>query len=1049
MTLSDARAARVFTIPPSAAFLDQARRDPPRGRLVPDFSRADAPLGLAAATIYVPTRRSARALAASLAERLGRTSALLPRIVPLGALDDTELLFEDGGPEDAFSPDLPGAIGDIARRMVLTRLTLAWGKAIQHAIVSVGADGQRSLSAEEPLLVATSPADAWHLSSELAGLIDEMTVEGVAWGRVKPLGTEDFDHYWRITIDFLDIAMTQYPLILEARGEVDRASRQILLLRAETARLKAGRHHGPVIVAGSTGSSKATGELIAAVARLPGGAIVLPGIDLGLDAAAWAQLGGELGGDPSAGHPQFSLFHLLKTIGIGREDVVEIGARAGAGMVRGRLVSEALRPAETTEAWRNLGDVDRSLALQGLIVVEAADEREEALAIAIALREALEGPGTAALVTPDREIARRVREELTRWGIDIEDSSGEPLARAQAGAITRLVLDCALADLAPVEMLALLHHPDLRLGRPRAEVVRLARRLEFAVLRGIVPARVLHDPSVLLAHARALADAQHESRRQGGLDETELADIGRFVESLLGAIAPLRRLRGDVSLPAWLSAHEEVLGALLVDEAGDIAPASPGYPVLGRLFEELDEAADPALVLNCSDYAALFDRLMAETPVRGPHRSHRRIKILGLLEARLLRTDLMILGGLDEAVWPPQARTDPFLNRPMRAALGLTAPERRIGRTAHDFEMALGNPTVMITRAVKRGGAPTVPSRFLQRLEAVSGDAWDGCRSRGRTYLDVAQALDRPSVVQPVGRPAPRPDVELRPRKLSVTRIEVLRRDPYAIYAERILRLAPWERIAATLGAREFGTGFHKAIADHARNSSLPTMPPPDAAEILLGRLRDAFAPAFEAAGFQAFHWPRFERWTQAFLTWESGRRAELETVLIEQKGSLVLNLADGSTFELRAEADRIEVDRSGRVTVIDFKTGAAPSPREVKAGFAPQLTLEAEIAARGGFPSLGPVRGIDAAVYVKFGSGPEVRSVNLHWKDDPTFAEVVATHRDELVALLNAFRRPETGYVARPFPKYASRFGDYDHLSRVKEWSATGGAEDGGGSDE
>ena len=679
------------------------------GVLVEGFSRNDGPLGLAAATIYVPTRRSARALAAAFAQQLGSSSVLLPRIVPLGALDDTELLFEESGVEDALSPDLPVAIGDIARRMVLTRLILAWSEAVRHAILSVDGAGQRSLHGAEPLNVASSPADAWHLSGELAALMDELTIEDVAWTRMTPLGTDEFDRYWRITLDFLDIAMAQYPLILAERGQVDGATRQALLIEAEVARLSAGRSTGPVMVAGSTGTNKATARLIAAVARLPQGAVVLPGLDLQLDAGSWEMIGGGLDGampEPAAAHAQASLHSLLNAIGLGRDEVIVLGAVPAARSVRGRLVSEALRPANSTDRWHLLADLDRGTALAGLTLVEAADEREEALAIAIALREVLEGPGTAALVTPDRELARRVREELTRWGIDIEESSGEPLGQTPAGALARLAIDCALRDLAPVEILALLHHPDLRLGRTRAEVLRLARRLESAVLRAVLPPRALHDPEALMARARQSAKEPHASPSLAGLAEEDFAELARFVSDILAALAPVRALGVAAPLPAWLAAHEAVLTALLRDEAGEVAMAGLGYAALSELFEELDEAADPAIVLDCPGYGALFDRLAAETAVRGPNRSHPRIKILGLLEARLLATDRVVLGGLDEGVWPPAARTDPFLNRPMRAALGLTPPERRISRTAHDFEMALGQAEVLITRAVKRGGRP-------------------------------------------------------------------------------------------------------------------------------------------------------------------------------------------------------------------------------------------------------------------------------------------------------------------------------------------------------
>ena len=1036
MAANEARRAhpapRVFTVAPGTPFLGTLADALLDGTLVEGFSRAAGPLGLAAATIYVPTRRSARAFAATLAARLGAPAALLPRIVPLGALDDTEVLFDEPGPDSGFAPDLPDAIGPIARRMVLTRLILRWSEAVRHAIVAIEPDGSRALKTDEPLLVATSAADAWHLSGELAGLIDELAIEGVAWHRVEPLGTDDFDRYWRITLDFLDVAIRAYPAILSERGEVDAATRQIALVDAEIARLAAGGAKGPVIVAGSTGSNAATARLIAAVARLPHGAVVLPGLDHGLDERAWGLVGATADGDPSAGHPQSALNRLLGAVGIARDAVLPLGSIAPDLALRGRLVSEALRPAETTEGWQAL-DLDAAAALAGVTLIEAADEAEEAKAIAVALREVLEGSGTAALVTPDRELARRVREELTRWGIEIEESSGEPLGQTPAGTFARLLLDAMQAGLAPVEVLALLHHPDVRLGRKRGDVIRLVRRLELGVLRGPVPIDALARPAELVARAKARRDEPHASQALRWITDQDFADLAAFLDDLLAALEPFCDLRAAAPLPAWLDAHERALAALARDEAGEVSLAGVDYEALGVLLAELDGAADPAIVLDGAGYGAFFDRLAAETPVRGPNRSHPRLKILGLLEARLLAADRLVLGGLDEAIWPPAARQDPFLNRPMRASLGLAPPERRIGRTAHDFEMAMGGASIIATRAKKRGGAPTVPSRFLQRIEAVAGPALDTCRARGRFYLDAARALDRPAAERTIARPAPRPPVELRPTRLSVTRIETLRRDPYAIHAEYILSLVPLDAIAVPMGMREYGTAFHAAIHAFAREGA-------EGFDALSGLLRDRFAQALRDPGFRAFQWPRVLSWARGFLAWEAARRDQVARLVVEERGTLAIPLHDGSVFTLGANADRIEVDHAGSATVVDFKTGATPTPREVKAGFAPQLTLEADMVARGAFPTLGPVARVAAAAYVKFGADDVVKVIALDWKGAPPFADVVAEHREELIGLLNSFRSATTGYLARPYPKFASRFDTYDHLARVKEWSATGG---------
>ncbi|MDX7954003.1 PD-(D/E)XK nuclease family protein, partial [Lichenihabitans sp. Uapishka_5] len=536
--------------------------------------------------------------------------------------------------------------------------------------------------------------------------------------------------------------------------------------------------------------------------------------------------------------------------------------------------------------------------------------------------------------------------------------------------------------------------------------------------------------------ARALIDGAHPPRPLRGTPPERLDEAEALLEDLLSALEPLRRSAGP--LPDWVAAHDEAVTALTETEAGATGLIGPDGHSLLDLFEALGDAADPAIGLDGLGYAALFDQIAAEVSVRGPERSHPRLKILGLIEARLLSADRILLGGLDEAVWPPQVRTNAFLNRPMRATLGLTPPERRIGQAAHDFTIAMGQPEVIISRAAKRGGAPTVPSRFLQRLAALTGDAWQPCRDRGRRYLGLARLLDRPTRAVTLPRPCPKPPVALRPTRLSVTRVETLRRDPYGVYADRILRLQPLEPIGAPLGPRQWGTLFHDVIA--AFTTAHPLGPLPDGAEAeILGRIETAFAPLMADAAFRAFMVPRLAGWARGFVAWERERRAGLAAIAVEAKGEWSLTLRDGSAFALTAHADRLETSRDGAVSIIDFKTGRVPSRREVQVGFAPQLTLEAALARMGGFAALGPEAAVGDALYVGFGSDATLNVTRLEWKDR-SLPEVVDEHLSGLVALLSDFRRPEMGYLARPYPQFEARHSDYDHLSRVKEWSANGG---------
>jgi ATP-dependent helicase/nuclease subunit B len=1036
------RGPRVFTIPPGVEFFGVFARALLDGDIVAGLSRDSDPLAFGRATIYVPTRRSRGALVEVLRHAIGKPAAILPRILPLGAMEASEAAYFDESAADAPAPDLPRAIPDVERRLLLADLVLKWAEGVKHAIISIDEHGRRSHDHNETLLVATTPADAWALAGDLASLIDELIIEDVAWKNVTDAGSGEFDPFWRITTDFLDVAISEWPHILGERGLVDRAARQVAFAEREIARLRGSAGQDPVIALGSTGTNKATARLLAAIAHQPQGAVVLPGLDRDMDDESWAEIADARPdrAESGFGHPQAALKRLMPVLGLGRSDVIELGSPEPALAARMRLIGEALRPADTTDHWRQFQASFRSSfppALEGVPIIEAAHEAEEALALAIRIREALETPGaTCALITPDRDLARRVAAELKRWNIEVEDSGGEPLGRTTYGTFARLVL-AAARDNDRASLVALINHPLAGFGLPRDDVARCAASLEIGVLRAGLPQ--MADVAALLAAAKRAASDRHAHPAARRITPLQWSAIEGLLQRVAQSLAPLRKQDSRADLQWWVATHRAVLDAIRVKAD---ATGSEDEAALEDLFDEFAAAPSPKMRFDLESYSAFFDRITAERMLRGAASTHPRLQILGLLEARLLNADMVLIGGLDETIWPPAANTDAFLNRPMRQALGLTPPERRIGQTAHDFVMALGAREVVISRALKRGGAPTIPSRFLQRLEALAGGEIALCRERGARLIDLARRIDSPAAPKKIPRPVPRPPIELRPQKLSVTRIEALRRDPYSIYAESVLRLKPLERLNFEPGARERGTHIHKALEEFTRAHRVGALPR-EAREKLLALLREKLTDFDHDADFQAFDWPRIEKAVGFYLGYESERRPLLQSILVEQRGEITIALDDGSSFTLSAEADRIEIAQDGCVRVIDYKTGTPPGLEEVRVGFAPQLTLEAAMVAEGAFAEIG-AREVNEALYLKLGGGDGGKQIPLDWsKKKIKFADVVARHRDQFGKLLNQFRLATTPYIPRPFPKYALKFSDYDHLARVKEWSATGGATD------
>jgi ATP-dependent helicase/nuclease subunit B len=921
--------------------------------------------------------------------------------------------------------------------MTLARLVRAWGVALRGAIRSVDDQGRMSFDDSEPPLVASSPAQAFALAGDLAGLIDDFIIEDVAPERLQTLVADQFDRYWRITLDFLKIAFDHWPAWLAEHGLVDRARRAALSIDAEIGALAAGAARGPTIIAGSTGANRATARLIAAIARAPQGAVVLPDLDRDLDAAAWALLA--QGGDHAvgvAGHPQAILSRLLTTIGVAREDVTSLGVVNPTLRARARFLATALRPADTTDAWRRRDETDDAIAgLKDVAIIVADDENQEALALAAAMREALETPGrTAALITPDVAIARRVAAELTRWGIAVEASAGRTLGETDAGVLARLALALA-EDFAPMPLAALLANPLTLVGRAREDFDRAARALDVGALRSVLPAAGLDDVATPLAQARASASDRHAHPARRRLGEEDWRAAEALLADVTSALAPLRALNPEAPLAAFIAAHRAALSALGAPEAdgGD----APGGEALATLFDAWAEGADPAFRCSLADYVALFEAVAAAERAPPGRAAHPRLQILGLLEARLLNFDVALLAGLDEAIWPPAATTDAFLNRRMRADLGLSPPERRIGQTAHDFVAALGAPYVILSRAKKRGGAPTVASRFLQRIDAVAGkESAESAQARGARYLALAKALDAASAYRPRPRPEPKPPLALRPRRLSVTRIETLQRDPYAIYAEMILGLTPLEPIAPQAGAREIGEIWHAVLQAFSENVGDGALPRDALAR--LGALAEArFAPLLADPNFRATRWPRILNGLGAFLDFDAARRRGAKRILVERGGAFAFTLADGSPFTLTARADRIELLKGGGAAVIDYKSGAPPGKREVEIGLAPQLTLSAKMLAEGAFRDA-PAAEVVEALYFKLGGA---KGGEEKWlRPEIGLAAMVAEHFAGLQELLVEFSKVQTPYPPRLIPKFADRAGDYDHLARVKEWSATAG---------
>ena len=964
----------LFTIPAGAPFSATLARG-----LAARLS--GGPFALADVTIYLPTRRAVRSMTEIFA-REARGATLLPDFRPLGDVDEDELLLDPLADPLESKP----AIAPLRRRLLLAALIRRWSEARDYGRIGFG--------------------QAAGLAKSLAAVMDEAETQGADLVKLGELAPLSLAEHWAEVKEFLSLIHSEWPNILNAEDRVNPAAHRNDALRALAKRLAGHPPDRLIIAAGSTGSIPATAELLGVIARLPKGFVVLPGLDRDLDGDSWSRL--------DRGHPQFALKQLLERIGVRREDVSDWVGSAGTPQ-RERILREVLRPAPTTDAWRALavGNVDELAAgLDGLSLIAAADPAEESSVIALLLREALETPSrTAALVTRDRALARRVTAELGRWDIAIDDSAGRPLAQTEVGAFLCLIAEAADSGFAPVPLLALLKHPLAAMGEDAAVFRGRARELDLA-LRGPRP------DSGLVGIAAAIA----------GADD----GLKQWFAQVAGALAPFAEIlaRPEVALGPALAAHIAATERLAPEKS---LWRDPAGSIAHQFVRELSEAAAGLPPIEARSYAATFRTLIEEPSVRPPFGRHPRLAILGPLEARLQHFDLVVLGGLNEGSWPPSAADDPWFSRPMRRTHGLEQPERAIGLSAHDFATLAAAPRVVLTRARKAEGAPTVASRWLQRLDQLTqGLKLDHMLAPRTDYPRIVAALADPGAPERIKPPSPRPPVAARPRKLSFTEIETWVRDPYAIYAKRILKLRPLDPLDAEIGPMERGTALHKMLEKFV--ALYPHELPADAAMRLVEICDDVFRELAMPKSKLAIWRPRFLRAALWFVELERERRPAIAESFVEIKGERPFPGPAGD-FILHGRADRIDRLRAGGGVILDYKTGAPPSNPQVLAHLAPQLPLEGAVLMAGGFKEIGSLEPVELA-YVRISGGAQAGEFKPVKADANEIAREAA---ERLARRIAQFDDENMAYESRVGPIFAKYAGDYDHLARVREWSASG----------
>lgn len=980
---------RFYTIPATDSFAETLA-------VFVDRMAQDKNIPLSSFRIYLPTKRSIRTLKEAFLRGTDGAPRILPQLYAIGDADMEETYFRM--PQENGS--IPPAIDPMRRQLVLARLLeKAWNGDYHYV-------------------------QALPLAAELGRLIDQIHTADIPIDRLDSLiDIHEFSEHWEITLSFLKLLLGDlWPGYLAAEGKIDPGLHRRLSIRSLADFYTNNPPDAPVIIAGSTGSLPATQHFIKTIASLENGMVFLPALDLEMDDPSWIEV--------EAGHPQYLLKQLLSLCRLERKTVKPYSI-GGPDKDRLFTISQIMRPAKTTDQWQSLIDKLESrkiiAGIAPLTICACNNNDAEARTIALAMAEIAHDPEqsrTCSLITPDRNLSARVQSYLQQWNITCDDSAGTPMPQTSVGRYCLSLIRAVNNDtIDPVPFLAALKNAYAGGGHHdgKADFRSQIRDLEHDVFRGLRP-------------QGSVADLKKHTDRHDAL-----------IDRLDAIFSPLSSMDGKPhSINHWVKSHITVMESLSATSQNSGAQRLwTGFEgeALAAFFESVQHFDDITPPMSQDDYCIFLENMMSGIQVRPPYGTHPRLSILGQIEARMAQADRVILGGLNEGSWPPDTGYDAWMSRPMRTKFGLPSLEQKTTLAAHDFSAALGAKDVFITYAHRKDGQPAMPSRWLQRMETlltaakIPAELWPV--KRGEQYItwaDTLRHMDQSPA--PIARPEPKPPVNIRPTKFSVTDIERWMRDPYTIYAKKILRLHKLDPVDMDVTAKDKGNLIHRAMESFTAHYN--TALPDNALDALQKIGADVFANESDNPEIHGLWWPRFVKTAHWIINHETLWRAGTKQIYAEHKCTLDIQ-AGSRAFTLTGKADRIEKRKGNEWAVIDYKTGNPPAKKDVILGLANQLPIESYILSNHGFDGISPPSdAVYTAHYWNLGGAGEGGKAENITDDKNPMQNMMNDVASGLDALFRCFDDADTPYIASPDPDHAIKpeYNDYAHLERIAEWS-------------
>lgn len=983
--------SNIFSIPPTQPFLDCLASN-----LLNEYqNNLDE---LADILILLPTRRTCRNLQNSFLRISKGKSLLLPKIQPIGDVDAQELSLSL--PNNHIF-ELAPSISTIKRQLLISKLIAA-------------KKPEQSGGIEQDL----------GLAQALAQLIDEIHTEDLDFKNLPQIvEKQEVAEHWQITLSFLEIISVYWPQILGQFGYSDASQYRNILLSTLNQYWQENLPSYPVIMAGSTASIPAVSNLAKTIASMPKGKIILPGLDKYMNQSAWDNL--------EEGHPQATLKNLLNSLNTNRNDVVDFSIQNKNQTTRLKFISNVMLPAVNTDQWSDKEDEEFKALLyndieKNIFQYQCDNLQEEADLIALILRETLEDSiKTACVITTNRALSRRIIQRCKMWDIILDDTAGQNLKDTPLGQYLDFSLSIFTTNFDSISLLRFLKHDYTKINTIQ-NFRQKVRDLEINLLRG----KPIHNGF------EGLFDRYHSLMKSDNYKKPS-EDTLLFLEDLkenLNSFIEFFKEK-EIHFNQILKAHLELSAHFFGYENTTLWSGEAGKAA-SELFSEIQEFGDDIGKITITDYQEIINHFVSGITIRPKFGTHPRVQILGQIEGRMVQADRVILAGLNEGSWPKDPGHDPWMSRPMREKFGLPSPERSITLSSHDFTQAFCAPEVYLTRSIKLDGAPTVPSRWLERmrtyLEALNINV--DILNNGQ-HLNYLSHLDNVEEIIPINRPAPCPPLSARPTQLSVTYIDRWMQDPYSIYAKKVLKLEKLAPLNEAADAADKGIIFHDIL--HRFNKKYPKYLSDKSVDDFVTIALETLSDHQEISQSLSFWKPRLINFAKNYIEFEKNWRQQNQLITAEIIGKIDFNSTENIDFILTARVDRIDRHADGNYAIIDYKSGGQYSYTDLKTGALSQLPLEGLILTQGNYENLNNKD--KKAGYLGYWKIENSKQsiVEIKTKSfDETHNSIEET-KIGLINLITTYQNPETAYLAIPDLNNAPRFNDYAYLERVLEWAA------------